>query len=1198
MSNAPKRTPRALPRPVFVHPEVQTYLESGRWERLAGRATLVMKALAVQGTWHFKGVTGVNRGWRRTGLGGHGGYQFYLWWTAQGSGPGKALPLDPGAVVVRAVRHHDATDERTQLSVGQLEDYERVAQAHFDLGVESDPWTPAQREFLARTSRVRVLKGLPGSGKTTCLWETVERLAHGKVLYLTWSRALADEARRYFEVHASEDAKIEVRSFSEFLARLLEQDLEEVSFANAIERFKDLVDGKVKHFQTKNVIKRDPELYFGLLRGWIKGRHVWQGRRVPPPPNFGQAFVDEGTSDADDPIKAWDAVVYDALKRTRQAFDDLKLKPVEERQLYPELWAAVELKKRRRAVASIFSRRSWDLIVVDEVQDLTPAELDIILEVCKGKPSGEPPTELILAGDEGQSVRHTYFEWGELNNLLATNLDVPSEVQLDENQRNPAAIGRALQEAHKLYLKLGRGLRPGGQRVEKSEVAGEATVCLTEVASGDDGLKLLRELAEQTDAAFIHLGEKAPSWTKGDELVRDRLRTAAEAKGLEFGAVCVLGAADALSELTEDLATRDPLKYRLGVNRLRVAMSRATQTLAFIELAGPRTQEVVKLTNGEMLSPESLIDRLVDSDVPPDERLMRIIETARHDMEERPGPAWRNLLRVQALGAQEGFREAWGELGLEGEVHTLCARLALGQALRTEAGSRDPERAIRAEELATRGAEALEAVGGSELVALRDAVATWRRAKDERTKTETGARLVEALDALEGKERLPWLADELGRVRMGFLELVGTLARDVDTAGHFIGQVEFWLESFGFSREEAVERARMLRRDAFDNGMQSGRVDVGIALLRLFEPVVEAEDVARKISLLRATERHQEVAALLEGQGASQEAFEAWLDAGDIDEALRVAVWIEQAQRARLERLRDALWLLSEGGLEAREMRLVATRCLSEGAALERVREDVSEKARALEAGLVGLEARQKRLRDGEKALEAERANVLKRADVEAAERLAAVEAREHAIKAHEQALEVREEEQAELERFVADEQAMRQLELEEWQSRLENDERRLLREREQVGAEKKRLMELLTGLQAAELEYEPKREELSLRLMQAERKASEVAAASDALAEREKKLRHRSEALASEKSQLEVLKGEASTAKAEADAAVLRLEQRSAAFEGRDKKLKERERLVESREVELKRLQVVLAAQEKAFRAEKEAAAKGNSTP
>ena len=124
---------------------------------------------------------------RRSPLGGANGNQYYLWWGIAGSsGPADSCGAGPGTIVVRDVRHHD---DHRPLWAGRGRDYLPIAQAtEIDGDIAGRPRNSRQAAFETDQSPVRVLRGRPGSGKTTALWRAIEARSDESVLYVTWSR--------------------------------------------------------------------------------------------------------------------------------------------------------------------------------------------------------------------------------------------------------------------------------------------------------------------------------------------------------------------------------------------------------------------------------------------------------------------------------------------------------------------------------------------------------------------------------------------------------------------------------------------------------------------------------------------------------------------------------------------------------------------------------------------------------------------------------------------------------------------------------------------------------------------------------------------------------------------------------------------------------------------------------------------------
>jgi len=73
---------------VYCHQEFLDRLAARRTEPVGTRTALLMQKDAVDITrLHYKGTGGINRGWRRSRLGGSSGSHFYAWWAPVGAAP-------------------------------------------------------------------------------------------------------------------------------------------------------------------------------------------------------------------------------------------------------------------------------------------------------------------------------------------------------------------------------------------------------------------------------------------------------------------------------------------------------------------------------------------------------------------------------------------------------------------------------------------------------------------------------------------------------------------------------------------------------------------------------------------------------------------------------------------------------------------------------------------------------------------------------------------------------------------------------------------------------------------------------------------------------------------------------------------------------------------------------------------------------
>ena len=219
--------PRPLKHPLYLHDDLlstDTQNPINNHPQLKKRATLLLTQLGTHGQAGFKGVTGENAGWRRSPLGGNGGMQYYLWWCAHSSPPVKGRGFPAGSVIVRAAREHDDTSKA--ISADSLNHYTRFETANeAEETVGEPPWTSAQLDFINGDGAIRLLRGQPGSGKTTSLWRAVEVSGAGRVLYLTWSSALALRAQAHFDVMAPQECEVVAQSLEGLWGELLGSDL-------------------------------------------------------------------------------------------------------------------------------------------------------------------------------------------------------------------------------------------------------------------------------------------------------------------------------------------------------------------------------------------------------------------------------------------------------------------------------------------------------------------------------------------------------------------------------------------------------------------------------------------------------------------------------------------------------------------------------------------------------------------------------------------------------------------------------------------------------------------------------------------------------------------------------------------------------------------------------------------------------------
>ena len=220
---------------IYCHQDV--YDGMGR-HNLSPKTTMAIRQIIAFGITNVaKGCSdSINKGWLRSPLGGAGGFHYYLWWTSKGSFPTKNSNLNDQDIVIRSIRHHD---DHAPLTVGDLNDYDFIERK--ELATESEyfksPWNAEQITFVNSDKPIRIAQGKPGSGKTTVLWESVDLRTNQKVLYVTWSQRLINEARKHFTAFAPSGTSVIQHDFSTIVSQICGTDIPRQSLGTSRDIF-------------------------------------------------------------------------------------------------------------------------------------------------------------------------------------------------------------------------------------------------------------------------------------------------------------------------------------------------------------------------------------------------------------------------------------------------------------------------------------------------------------------------------------------------------------------------------------------------------------------------------------------------------------------------------------------------------------------------------------------------------------------------------------------------------------------------------------------------------------------------------------------------------------------------------------------------------------------------------------------------
>ena len=860
------------------------------------RLGLVLQHLGTRGnTSVVKSCRGDNRGWLRSPLGGNGGMQYYLWWTPQGNAPVTGMDADGDRIRwVRAVRHHD---DHTILDAGDTGDYYELTKQDLigsDETFSRSPWTESQLRFINGESPVRVLYGYPGSGKTTALWRAVETRSNQRTLYLTWSSTLTESTQERFETFAPPDAIVETRDFRTFLGAVSGTDVNRLSvkesylgFAKAIDyRFRDLMGPWAG---------REEALY-AEMRAFLLGYAIPE---VGEATNCGrllrlsdQAYCQLRGSDSG----VGSAAAASFLKIINAAIDASPDDVFDS--VFPELAAAVEAIERLHRDELPDGFGAFDRIVIDEVQDLTLIEVSAVLGLCDAiaRRRGQWPW-LLVAGDSGQTVRPSGFNIGRLNNLLSSRLDQkPDEFPLESNLRSPRRIAGVIERATNLYSALDKGTRPTDQIYQPSDGYTDAQLFYVDVADTDNAEKLLDNLVDLENVVVVSAWGDLPEWVPQRLQNQEMILTPAEAKGLEYQAVCVLEPGKLLKTLAEeDASSADAPElveqaHRTAIDRLRVALSRATESLALVDVApDAEVRHLVKELLGDEAAPydaDDLVEHFTDADALPEDRVMMRVDETRNVIDTLPVRAWQRIRQAQGLLGETYLPNGVSDAVIRKDVQETLFDVAARLLINGPPPGETPQNIVATAVAASDDMESSNLIGE-----LFQELSNWSVNRAEYAPFE----LLNA--ALVLKESANWFRNALPPVYQTLQESLDRFASDPDHARQYSGDVAGWLDLAGYVGD-AEERAMTLRCTATDALIHSKDADLAEIVWRKIKP----EDPLLTGRLREAQGRLMEAAQIFEREGAGDDAVRNWRNYGQQCESEKkfedAATAFEQAGRS------------------------------------------------------------------------------------------------------------------------------------------------------------------------------------------------------------------------------------------------------------------------------------------------------------
>ena len=411
-----------------------------------------------------------------------------------------------------------------------------------------------------------IIIGSAGSGKTALTLEKMKML-NGEILYCTLSSFLVENSRNLYYSFGYENEKQEIDflSFSEFLATLAIPAGKELTFRD----FDQWIWRHKQAFKIKDTYKVFEE-FKGVLTGSV----------IEKPYLSKEEYLSLGVR--------------------RSVFSQQ-----EREQLYELFLRYLDFLKEGKFYDSnlvayhhqALVKPRYDFVVVDEVQDITNVQLNLILRSLK------MPAHFILCGDSNQVDHPNFFSWsniktmfhqqdlqGNLTRILATNYRNTPEVTKIANQ-----------------LLLVKNMRFGSIDRESTYLVNATTANKGEVEFYEDQGAIKQDLDKKTarSARFAVLVMRNEDKAEARRFFRTPLLfSVQEAKGLEYENIILynlisdnerefleicngISPDDLNNELVyaraKDKSDKSLEVYKFYINSLYVAITRAVKNLYVVE---------------------------------------------------------------------------------------------------------------------------------------------------------------------------------------------------------------------------------------------------------------------------------------------------------------------------------------------------------------------------------------------------------------------------------------------------------------------------------------------------------------------------------------------------------------------------------------------------------------------------------------
>ena len=610
---------KVQPKKLYIHNDV---IEKGNKKELKpsslNKRNYYYEQLLIYGSGlpQIKSVSGKAKGWFRLPLGGgSNGKDKYLWFTSGEKSYGKKIGLSNNEILIRSIRDHD--DTKYDLQPGAKTKWNPL-----DLkGIDSDKenyqaLTDKQNQIVRSNSNITIVEGFPGTGKTIALLKKSDKYKNKKQIYLTYSNYLGSKANTWFEAKQDIIKDRTVYTFNDFILEFAKVNKLSFNVSEKIHNNHLEAEAEFNNFITSQKMN---------LESWANKEDKKNNTAVYHE-LYSKAF---GLYDKN--LETQRETIFENYKKREQELKKLSKVPKtilnnifrdkKESKLFPSLIAARELVNLflKDELKTPQTLENVEVVLVDEVQDLTEIECFLLLLYTK---SLGDKTKIVIAGDESQTVKPSAFKWTAFNRILNSkakiqNLknkkDNKSRFNLEKSLRAPTQIAKIIHSTQDLYRNIDKKTRPSVKKYDSNVKERYGRVIYYSASSLQELSEISDAISKLPSAACIYPGGNIPNKYLSSS-ASELIYTTERVKGLDFGTVAIVDAGKYLQEIFRDIESAKANKrklenLRIKIDRLRVAVSRATDMLILLDIS-PTTAEVKKASMDKNIGYRSYVEQL------------------------------------------------------------------------------------------------------------------------------------------------------------------------------------------------------------------------------------------------------------------------------------------------------------------------------------------------------------------------------------------------------------------------------------------------------------------------------------------------------------------------------------------------------------------------------------------------------------